>query len=280
MAVKGRGSGRPDHTKSIVGDQGKTALQDGDKLVTRAGATSQQDIDVGTESNPHDLMNDGDFVTSDPEIRDVGGAGSIQFDLKSIDAENFSVTIEWFDDNDNKVATVDKDVYPQLKANTTWNVDRIQKAVPVVGDRAKVTITAENNSGDNRIHGSIYFAPGSPYGASLEELSVHNRPRIFQVSPGANTDILSNDIRMQNSKAQMLVSVTVDAAANFNIMVKDRDSDTTVAIDMNEGNALTANADHTFEFQPRGRFTEDYNFQVDTAVQVVRLVIDEVPVKT
>jgi len=143
-------SGRPDHTRRMVGDNGLPILQDGEKLVSRAGATSQEaDYDVDSDAGePYDLVAEGDFDIG--ETAEVGGTTELSGIIESKDDEPFTVEVTWRDDDDNDLVSEDK---VALENSTRVDIQSIR----VKGDRCYIRVTDTSGAAQNNVVGTLNF---------------------------------------------------------------------------------------------------------------------------
>lgn len=95
--------------------------------------------------------------------------------------------------------------------------------------------------------------------------------RTTNTTPGATTDILTNDVTPPET-GTLQVKIQVGSLATASVE-EDIDGGPEINSDLNDGNDLTAGALNTFAIPCRGDAT--YNFQIDTgAVEVDILQVD------
>lgn len=149
---------RPDHTRLQAGSEGAEYLQDGQKLVTRGGATSSEaDFDI-TGHNLNDSVYDLSSEKSsqlDGDNPDVGGTRNLIILFESSDDQQFEVEVEFLDENDNVLVTVDKNIDGNLQSSSPSGGNHyIYISLEVAGDRMNVKIKDPNDR-QNKIDGSI-----------------------------------------------------------------------------------------------------------------------------
>lgn len=151
---------RPDHTRLIAGTEGSEFLQDGKKIVTRAGsASSEADFDISS----YNLVNDGDWVLSTEKSSDIsgdvpstGGADEIVISIESGDDKEFSVEVKWYGDNGNEINTIDHDIDSDMISSSPTNGNHhVFVAVALASDSWDIVIKDESSNDPNNISGSI-----------------------------------------------------------------------------------------------------------------------------
>lgn len=85
----------------------------------------------------------------------------------------------------------------------------------------------------------------------------------------ADTDLFSSDISPA-APGIMRIEAALDSSSI--LKVAEKDGVTTEVYDLNDGNALTAGAAHTFTLSVNQGF--DYNFRLGTGVDIQRLFVD------
>ena len=88
----------------------------------------------------------------------------------------------------------------------------------------------------------------------------------------ANADMLASDITPSDVPAVFRISVCLDTAAVFKIIIDD--GTTEVDIAFNSGNQLVAQAGYTFDFPIDTG--DSVNFEADQSAQIEKLVVHEV----
>lgn len=149
MALREAGSvtERPDHTRSVAGNQGNVMDQEpgsGKQVLRKGGAESEADINIGTAANPRDLNGGANDFASGP--KNVGGSEAIAGEIISDDAAQFNVLVDWLDADDNVVATHNP---PAIQGVTDVQFNLVSRS-----DRFEVRVE-DASGGQNRIHGSI-----------------------------------------------------------------------------------------------------------------------------
>lgn len=149
---------RPDHTNLQAGSEGAEILQDGQKIVTRGGATSAEaDFDI----NGYNL-NDGVYDLSSQKSSqlggdnpDIGGTRELTILIESQDDNQFEVDVEFLDENDNSLVTVDKNIDGNLQSSSPSGGNHyIYVTLDTAGDRMNVKIR-DTNDRQNKINGTI-----------------------------------------------------------------------------------------------------------------------------
>lgn len=129
----------------LIGNEGIAIDQEADTgkgLMRLGGDAAQADIDVGTAASPHDLQS-GDYESGD---KDAGGAQYLAGKLKSAQDANFTVTVDWLDDDGNTTISSS----PSALTDTS----DVEFNLLMRSDKFKVSIT-DTSGGANDLQGTI-----------------------------------------------------------------------------------------------------------------------------
>lgn len=133
---------RPDNTSLMAGTEGAPVLQDGRKVVTRAGAVSaDSDYDI----NGIDLA-DGVFSTGEA---DIGGTETVAIAVESTDGNQFAARVYWTDDQDNILYIDDESKDSDLQGTD------VRVNVEVAGDWFHLEFVDKSGAVNNRIRGTV-----------------------------------------------------------------------------------------------------------------------------
>lgn len=138
---------RPDFSTVLVGDNDEALNQEvgtGKAVFRRGAEEAQADIDIGSQSSPHDLIGDGDFTSGN---RNTGGAEALAGFITSDDDRNFTITVTWNDSDNQSIISDSPDPLTQTS--------EVKFNLIVRSDRFDVTVTDESGAGQNNIRGSV-----------------------------------------------------------------------------------------------------------------------------
>lgn len=138
---------RPDHTRSITGDQGNVFAQDVDRMVTRDSITEDTAKNTFDE---RDVGTGGDTINLIPDT--LGGATTIMVALTSDDNLEFDVSFHVVDDDGNRI-------YPNIAPARFQNVTEIWGQFPVLHPTMEVGVEDAVHE-QNRVSGGISFRTG------------------------------------------------------------------------------------------------------------------------
>lgn len=138
---------RPDHTRSITGDQGNVFGQDGDRMVTRDSITEEEGKHTFDERN---VGTDGDSIEIRPDT--LAGSTTVMIALRSDSDLEFDVTFEVVDDDGNAL-------WPNIEPPRFRNVTEVYGQFPVLHPTMGVVVS-DGLHNTNDVSGGISFRTG------------------------------------------------------------------------------------------------------------------------
>lgn len=150
---------RPDYTRLQAGSEGAEFLQSGSKIVTRGGAAAP---DADFDLDAYDL-NDGDFNLSEEhsdqlegDFPDTGGAASMAVFLESANDRQFSISVEFKQDDGDTVVTLDKPIDSDLESTSPSDGNHfVFVTVAMASDLWNLVVTDDAGLGQNQVSGTI-----------------------------------------------------------------------------------------------------------------------------